>query len=208
MSAIVLGAGPGLGAALAKAYAGTGRQVALIGRRQERLDALAARIPGSVGFAADLANPAAVKTVVGEAARHLGAPDLVHYNASVLVPGPPTEVPLDAVEQAWRVGCLGAWAALQASVKVMPRGSAFFVTGGGLALDPWPAASALASAKAALRNLVLAAAKERNDIRIAMITVAGAIEEGTDLSPDEIARHFLGLLEQTEPAVETVLPKA
>jgi NAD(P)-dependent dehydrogenase (short-subunit alcohol dehydrogenase family) len=208
MSAIVLGAGPGLGAALAKAYAGTGRQVALIGRRQERLDALAARIPGSVGFAADLANPAAVKTVVGEAARHLGAPDLVHYNASVLVPGPPTEVPLDAVEQAWRVGCLGAWAALQASVKAMPRGSAFFVTGGGLALDPWPAASALASAKAALRNLVLAAAKERNDIRIAMITVAGAIEEGTDLSPDEIARHFLGLLEQTEPAVETVLPKA
>ncbi len=208
MSAIVLGAGPGLGAALARAYASTGRQVALVGRRKERVDEIAATIPGSVGFAADLGNPAAVKAVVREAAQHLGAPDIVHYNASVLVPGPPTEVPLDAVERAWRVGCLGAWAALQASVALMPRGSAFFVTGGGLALDPWPTASALASAKAALRNLVQAAAKERDDVRIAMITVAGTIEEGTDLSPDEIARHFLGLLEQTAPAVETVLPRA
>jgi NAD(P)-dependent dehydrogenase (short-subunit alcohol dehydrogenase family) len=90
----------------------------------------------------------------------------------------------------------------------MPIRSAFFVTGGGLALDPQPSASALAAAKAALRSLVHSAAKELTDIRVAMITVSGVIATDTALSPDEIARHFLGLLEQTHPAVETVLPSA
>jgi NAD(P)-dependent dehydrogenase (short-subunit alcohol dehydrogenase family) len=89
---------------------------------------------------------------------------------------------------------------------LMDEGSAFFVTGGGLALEPWPPASALASAKAALRNMVHAAAKELPDLRVAMITIMGVIKEGTELSPSEISRYFLALLEERDPAVETVLP--
>jgi NAD(P)-dependent dehydrogenase (short-subunit alcohol dehydrogenase family) len=108
------------------------------------------------------------------------------------------------VEAAWRVGCLGAWAAFQASLPLMAQGSAFFVTGGGLALNPWPGASSLAGAKAALRNFVFAAAAEQPTVRIAMVTVSAVI--GKDIGPDEIARTFLGLLEQQQPAVETVLP--
>ena len=111
MSAIVLGVGPGLGLALAHAYADTGRRVAVVSRRQD----------DAAGFAADL-------------------PD------AVLLEGTPSQVSLDAVETSWRVGCLGAWAALQAAVPLMDDGSAFFVTGGGLALEPWPPASARASA--------------------------------------------------------------
>lgn len=210
MSAIVLGVGPGLGLALARAYGETGRNVAVVGRRADAVRTYAEQLHGveAVGLAADLSNPAAVAAAVQEAAERLGAPDIVHYNASVLVEGTPSQVPLNAVEQSWRVGCLGAWAALQASVPLMDDGSAFFVTGGGLAINPWPPASALASAKAALRNLVHAAAKELPNLRVAMITVMGVIQEGTDLSPDEIARNFLGLLEETDPPVETMLPRA
>lgn len=199
MSAIVLGAGPGLGTALVEAYASTGRRVAAVSRS-------GAAIPGAVPIAADLGDPAQVRRAMGLAAAEVGPPDIVHYNASVLIPGPPSEVPLDAVKTSWRVGCLGAWAALQASSDLLPPGSAFFVTGGGLAVNPWPGASALGSAKAALRNFVLAAAAEGTDLRIAMITVSGVI--GQDIDADEIARTFLGLLEEQHPPVETVLPQA
>lgn len=199
MSAIVLGVGPQLGAALVEAYGSTGRAVAAVSRS-------GTEVPGATAFAADLGVPEQVSRVIREARDALGAPDIVHYNASVLVPGAPSEVPLDAVETAWRVGCLGAWAAFQASLPLMDEGSAFFVTGGGLALNPWPGASSLGSAKAALRNFVLAAAAEQPAVRVAMVTVAGVI--GTDVSADEIARTFLGLLEQQHPAVETVLPRS
>ncbi len=206
MSAIVLGVGPGLGLALAQAYGQTGRRVTVVSRREEDATAFAADLPDAVGFAADLGDPAAVTDVVRRAADQLGAPDIVHYNASVLLEGTPSQVGLDAVETSWRVGCLGAWAALHASVPLMDAGSAFFVTGGGLALEPWPPASALASAKAALRNMVHAAAKELPDLRVAMITIMGVIKEGTELSPSEISRYFLALLEESHPPVETVLP--
>jgi NAD(P)-dependent dehydrogenase (short-subunit alcohol dehydrogenase family) len=198
VSAIVLGVGPGLGAALVQAYAETGRPVAAVSRS-------GGAVPGATGYAADLGQPAEVRRVVAAAAADLGPPDIVHYNASVLIPGTPSQVPLEAVETAWRVGCLGAWASLQASAPLMDEGSAFFVTGGGLALNPWPPASALASAKAALRNFVQAAAAEQTHVRIAMLTVAGVI--GQDIDADEIARHFLGLLEMSQPPVETVVPR-
>lgn len=208
MSAIVLGAGPGLGLALATAYAGTGRPVALVGRSEEQVRGLAEQVGhGAIGLAADLSDPDQVREVIDRATAQIGTPDVIHYNASVLIEGTPSQVPLDVVETSWRVGCLGAWAALQAGVAVMDPGSAFLVTGGGLALNPWPPASALASSKAALRNLVLAAAKEDTGLRVAMITINGVIADGTDLAPGEIARWFLALLEQTSPAVETVLPQ-
>ena len=119
MSAIVLGAGPGLGLALARAYAETNRRVAVVTRRPQVAEQLAAQVPGALGLAADLGDPAAVTAVVRQAADRLGAPDIVHYNASVMVEGSPSTVPLEAVETAWRVGCLGAWAALQAAVPLM-----------------------------------------------------------------------------------------
>ncbi len=54
--------------------------------------------------------------------------------------------------------------------------------------------------------MVHAAAKELPDLRVAMITIMGVIKEGTELSPSEISRYFLALLEERDPAVETVLP--
>lgn len=197
MSAIVLGVGPGLGAALVAAYAGTGRSVAAVSRS-------GTAFPGARSFTADLADPQQVRRVVQQASEELGTPDIVHYNASVLLPGTPGEVALESVETAWRVGCLGAWAALQAAVPLMPAGGAFFVTGGGLALRPWAPASSLASAKAAVRTMVLAAAAELTDLRVAMITVAGVI--GQDITAEEIAQAFLDLLDQPDPPVETLLP--
>lgn len=199
MSAIVLGVGPGLGTSLVQAYASTGRQVAAVSRS-------GAEVAGGVPFAADLGQPDEVAKVIAQASEQLGALDIVHYNASVMIPGTPSQVSLADVETTWRVSCLGAWAALQASVPLMDNDSAFFVTGGGLALNPWPGASALGSAKAALRNFVQAAAAELTDLRVAMITIAGVI--GQDIEADEIAEYFLGLLEEHPPPVETVLPRS
>jgi NAD(P)-dependent dehydrogenase (short-subunit alcohol dehydrogenase family) len=207
MSAVVLGVGPGLGMALARAYADTGRRVALIARNADRLEGYAAQIPSSVAIPADLADPVQVGAAIDQAAGSVGPIDVVHFNASLLVSGAPSEVPLDAVEQSWRVGCLGAWAALQSAVPLLPVGGAFFVTGGGLALDPWPPASALASAKAAVRNLVQAAAKELPHLHVCMVTVRGVIDDDGDLSAQRIAARFVDLLGDPDPPVEVLLPE-
>ncbi|MCU0295970.1 MAG: SDR family oxidoreductase [Candidatus Nanopelagicales bacterium] len=209
MSAIVLGVGPGLGMSLARAYAETGRSVAVVALHQEQADDFARELGGgAVGFAGNLGDSAQVKAVIEAAAERLGPPDIVHYNASLLVEGPPTAVSLDAVESAWRVGCLGAWSALQAAAPLMDEGSAFFATNSGVSIDPWSGGSVLSSAKAALRSFMFSAAQELPQLKIAMITIMGVIKEGTDLSPDEIARNFLALLEERQPPVETLLPRA
>ncbi|HQR78965.1 MAG TPA: SDR family oxidoreductase [Actinomycetota bacterium] len=209
MSALILGVGPGLGLALARAYGGAGHKVAVVARRPEAVSNYVSSLVGvdAVGLTADLADPVSVTRVVREAAGDLGPLDVVHYNASVLLEGTPSKVGLAEVEQSWRVGCLGAWAALQAAVPLMPQGAAFLVTNSGLAQKPWPPASALSAAKAALHNMVQAAAAELTDIRVAMLTVMGMIRKGTDLDPDEIARAFVDLLEQTDPPVESFIPR-
>ena len=62
-------------------------------------------------------------------------------------------------------------------------------TGGGLALNPWPQAAALAVGKAGLRNLVysLAAELEPAGIHVATVTIAGMVQPGTEFDPERIA---------------------
>lgn len=214
MSAIVIGVGPGLGLSLARAYGRTGRDVALIARRPGQLQGFVEKLAeeGITAYAcpAEASDPESVRHAINAAEDAAGAPDIVHYNASFLPEGTPTHVSLRDVELAWRVGCFGAWAALQATVPLMlsSGGGTFFVTGGGLALEPWPPASALAGAKAAVRSLSLAAAKElrQTSVRVATVTVNGLIQPGTDLDPDRIADLFVDLLGRPELPVETVIP--
>ncbi|WP_407703452.1 SDR family oxidoreductase [Streptomyces triticirhizae] len=100
--AVVSGASSGIGAATAEHLAELGARVALLARRVERLDALAARVDAAGGtalpLAVDVTDEAAVQAAAKRVAAELGDADLVLNNAGVMLPSPVEAVATDV----WR----------------------------------------------------------------------------------------------------------
>lgn len=101
--AVVTGASSGIGAATAEHLAGLGARVALLARRAERLDELAARIEKSGGralpLAVDVTDEAAVNAAAERVAAELGDADLVLNNAGVMLPSPVEALATDVWRQ-------------------------------------------------------------------------------------------------------------
>src|SRR5512146_2027846 len=85
--ALIVGAGDGLSASLARLLAREGIQVALAARHAEKLGALCAQTRARA-FACDAASPGDVRHLFAEVDRQIGEPQLVVYNASARVRGP------------------------------------------------------------------------------------------------------------------------
>ena len=82
----ITGASTGIGAALARHYAGAQTEVGLLARRRDLLEALAASLPGrSAVYAADVTDPPAIRAAAGDFLRRFGTPDLVIANAGISV---------------------------------------------------------------------------------------------------------------------------
>lgn len=200
MSTIVVGAGPGMGSAIAEAVGRRHPPVGLVARDADRLagqvERLADRGVCAEAFAADIADEDSLRAALQSARERLGPVAVAVFNASLYVPGTPSEVPVAEVAHGLRVGVLGALITLQECTPdlVAARG-AFLVTGGGLGLDPWPDAVGLGLQKAAVRNLVQAARKELQPrgVTVATVTIRGTLTDDGPLSPDRIAPHYAEL---------------
>jgi NAD(P)-dependent dehydrogenase (short-subunit alcohol dehydrogenase family) len=94
--AIVTGASSGLGARCARALHGAGAAVVLVARRKDRLDALAAEMPGAVALAADLGDPAGASDVVARATAG-GRLDVLVNAAGITHPSAATRETLEMV---------------------------------------------------------------------------------------------------------------
>jgi NAD(P)-dependent dehydrogenase (short-subunit alcohol dehydrogenase family) len=199
--ALVVGAGPGVGRAVATRFGQEGFRVALVARRGERLRRLAARLASAgcavVTATADAADPdrfrAALDGLIGE---H-GAPQVLVYNAAGASAGRPTLMRPAGLQDAFAVNVVGPLVAAQAvlpDMRAHGRGTVL-VTGDGVALDPRPEDAPLAITKAAQRALVLALAKEvePHGVHVATVTVMGDPVAGTPFSPDAIAETFWDL---------------
>jgi NADP-dependent 3-hydroxy acid dehydrogenase YdfG len=94
--AVVTGASSGIGEATAEHLASLGARVALLARRADRLDQLAARIEKNGGQAlaltADVTDAAAVRTAADRVATELGGADLLFNNAGIMLPAPVEEL--------------------------------------------------------------------------------------------------------------------
>jgi len=211
--ALIVGAGKGLSASLARACAKRGMKVALAARDTEKLVALA-RETGAKTYACDAAEPAGVETLFKSLDKDLGVPTLVVYNASARVRGPFVEIDAAQVSKALQVSAFGGFLVAQEAAKRMLKagsGSILF-TGASASVKGYPQSASFAMGKFALRGLAQSMARELapKGIHVAHFVIDGGIAQPGDtrtdrgpdgfLSPDAIAQTYLQIHDQPRSA--------
>jgi NAD(P)-dependent dehydrogenase (short-subunit alcohol dehydrogenase family) len=210
--ALIVGAGAGLSAALARAFAKEKLAVALAARTPEDLRALAAETDAQV-FACDASRRADVERLFSELDAQ-GAPDVVAYNASYRTRGPFVELDADEVEKSLRVSALGGFFVAQAAARRMlpRREGAIFFTGASASVKGYAQSAPFAMGKFALRGLAQSMARELSPqgIHVAHVVVDGGIRSDRRtqppdkpeslLDPEAIAETYMHLLRQPRNA--------
>ena len=202
--AVIVGAGPGLGAALARAAAADGMKVAVASRDRAKI-AEVALSTGAVAIACDATDGASVDALFDRVGRELGVPSFVVYNASRRVRGPVAELDRAAVRQAIDITAYGGFLVAQAAVRAMlplGRGSLLF-TGASASVKGYAESATFAMGKFALRGLAQSLARELGPkgLHVAHVIVDGAIgragaNEAGKLDPDAIAATYLQIHRQ------------
>ena len=152
-SALIVGAGSGLSASLARALAREGIKVALASRSTGDLEALV-KETGARAFSCDAAERAQVEKLFAEVEASNGTPDIVIYNASFRTRGPFVELdPLD-VEKSLAVTAYGAFLVAQQSARRMlpKKHGAILLTGASAGVKGYPQSAPFAMGKFALRG--------------------------------------------------------
>jgi NAD(P)-dependent dehydrogenase (short-subunit alcohol dehydrogenase family) len=212
-SALIVGAGSGLSASLARALAREGIKVALASRSTGDLEALI-KETGARAFACDAAERAQVEKLFAEVDASNGTPDIVIYNASFRTRGPFVELdPLD-VEKSLAVTAYGAFlVAQQAARRMLPKKhGAILLTGASAGVKGYPQSAPFAMGKFALRGLAQSMARELSPqgIHVAHVVVDGGIRSAhrpdpsdkpdSTLDPDAIAESYMHLIYQPRSA--------
>ncbi|MEQ8359882.1 MAG: SDR family NAD(P)-dependent oxidoreductase [Cytophagales bacterium] len=208
---ILVGMGPGNGAALARKFGKEGYKIYMIGRTEEKLAKFKKELEAEKIKADYKVANAGDEEHFRLAFKHIfledESPDVLIYNASVLKPRIPSRLIPDHVVRDFRTNVVGAIIAAQEvlpSMKKKKKGTILF-TGGGLSINPHFEYSSLAIGKAALRNFTFSLEQEYKDygIHVATITINGMVKKGTKFDPEKIAEEFWKLHNQKEKDWET-----
>jgi NAD(P)-dependent dehydrogenase (short-subunit alcohol dehydrogenase family) len=209
-TALIVGAGPGISASLARKLSASGVQVALAARHVEKLAPLAVEIGASI-FSVDASEQAGVARLFDEVEARLGEPDVVIYNASMAVRGPLTELDPATVAQSLSVTAFGAFLVVQqAARRMLPRErGAILLTGATAGIKGFARSAPFAMGKFALRGLAQSAARELGPkgIHVAHFVIDGGVRSAkrpdasdNTLDPDAIAQSYLDVLRQPRNA--------
>jgi NAD(P)-dependent dehydrogenase (short-subunit alcohol dehydrogenase family) len=212
-TALIVGVGGGLSAAVARTFKKAGMTVALAARRAAELGPLAKEVGGKA-FACDATKPANVVKLFADVEAAFGAPDVVVYNASYRTRGPVVELDPAEVEKSLAVTAFGGFLVAQQAVKRMlphARGAILF-TGASASVKGYAQSAPFAMGKFALRGLAQSLARELSPqgLHIAHVVIDGGIASAARpeppdkpdsmLHPDAIAQTYLDLLRQHRSA--------
>ncbi|MEP6546070.1 MAG: SDR family NAD(P)-dependent oxidoreductase [Gammaproteobacteria bacterium] len=212
-NALIVGAGTGISASLARQLAGLGVKVALAARNGRKLDALTREIDG-VAFSADSSDPKSVASLFEQATAQIGDPEIVVYNAAARAQGPLAELDPSTVQQSMGVTAFGGFLVVQQAARCMlPQGrGAILLTGATASVKGFAHSAAFAMGKFALRGLAQSAARELapKGIHVAHFVIDGAIRAAhrpdpadkpdSTLDPDAIAQAYIDVLRQPRSA--------
>jgi NAD(P)-dependent dehydrogenase (short-subunit alcohol dehydrogenase family) len=208
--AVIVGVGPGLGAALARCFAGAGMRLAAAARNAERAAALLAGT-GAGTYPCDATQEAQVEALFARIADEIGSPALVVHNPSHFVMKPFPDLTEGDFVDAWRVACFGAFLVGRAAARAMlkeGRGTILF-TGSTPSVKAGAEFAAFAAAKFGVRALAQSMARELapKGIHVAHVVVDGPIDSPDNaelkipkLNPAEIAEAYLALHRQPRSA--------
>jgi NAD(P)-dependent dehydrogenase (short-subunit alcohol dehydrogenase family) len=212
--ALIVGAGAGLSAALARRCVREGMSVILAARDTEKLRALCEET-GATAVACDARSADEVERLFAAVDDGGESLDLVVYNASGRARGPVVELDPEAVENAIRVTAFGGFlVARQAAARMLSQGhGTILFTGASASVKGYPRSSSFAMGKFALRGLAQSLARELQpqNIHVGHIVIDGGIgragdpranQRGPDalLDPDAIADAYLQLHRQHRSA--------
>jgi NAD(P)-dependent dehydrogenase (short-subunit alcohol dehydrogenase family) len=214
-TALIVGAGDGLSASVARTFARDGgMRIALAARNPGKLTALAKELDGCM-LTCDAAEPGQVTAMFARADEYFGAPpDVVVYNPSFRVRGSIVDIDPAAVAKALAITAYGGFlVAQQAAQRMVPRGNgAILFTGASASVKGYPLSASFAMGKFALRGLAQSIARELQPkgIHVAHFVIDGGIRgprhvEASDapdsmLDPDAIAQNYLNVLKQDRSA--------
>jgi short-subunit dehydrogenase len=212
-SALIVGAGSGLSASLARAFAKTGMSVALAARSAAKLDEFV-QATGAKAFNCDAAKRDEVEKLFADLDAAQMTPDVVVYNASYRTRGPVAELDPVEVAKALEITAFGAFLVGQAAARrMLPKGhGAIFLTGASASVKGYAQSAPFAMGKFALRGLAQSMARELSPqgIHVAHFVVDGGIRSARRpadpdkpdalLDPDAIAASYLHVLNQPRSA--------
>jgi len=213
---IIVGIGPGNGAAIARRFAAEGYATALLTRDPAHTEPLIAELPDARGYVCDAASPASIHTAFADVAREQGDAEVLVWNAGSGVFGNVEQLGLDGFEMAWRVNALGAFAASRLVIPAMKaRGQGAIVFIGATASVKGGARTAgFSSAKFAQRGLAQSMARHLGPagIHVALVVVDGVVDlprtremmpdkpDDFFIRPDGVAATVLSLVRQDRSA--------
>jgi NAD(P)-dependent dehydrogenase (short-subunit alcohol dehydrogenase family) len=212
-TSLIVGAGSGLSASLARTFRKANIAVALAARTIDDLAPLAAET-GAKLFACDATDRDQVKRLFAQLDQSMGPPDVVVYNASYRVRGPFAEIEPAEVERSIRVSAFGGFLVAQEAVRrMLPRGNgAILFTGASASVKGYPQSASFAMGKFALRGMAQSMARELapRGIHVAHFVIDGGIRSAgrmppgdaldSLLDPDAIAASYLFVLQQPRSA--------
>jgi short-subunit dehydrogenase len=204
---LLVGAGPGLGMAVARRFAVGGYRVTLVARSTDGLGDLAGRLSATgakIGtIKADASDPDALGARMTELYREEGAPGVIIYNAVMGAPDQLLTSSVAHLQAAYAVDVIGAIVVAQVAAPAMKAAGfgTMIATGGGFADHPIPALATISLGKAALRSAatMLGADLEPDGIRVATLTIAGQIIADTAFDPERIAERFWDVVQSDGP---------
>ena len=207
-SVLIVGAGSGLSASLARLCASKGMRVILAARNIEKLQNLKKEI-GADTIKCDATNIKSVTSLFKKTDKIIGAPNLVIYNPSKSLGGSIADLDPKNTYEAIKITCYGGFLVAQQAAKRMlkkKRGSIFF-TGATASIKGFSKSSVFAKGKFGLRGLAQSLARELHpqNIHIGHFIIDGGIGQENygsykTIHPDEIAKVYLQFYNQDKSA--------
>jgi NAD(P)-dependent dehydrogenase (short-subunit alcohol dehydrogenase family) len=213
---VVVGVGPGNGAAFGRRFSAEGYAVALLARSTALANDLAATLPDARAYGCDVSDAISVEATFAAIRRDLGEADAVIYNAGSGAWGSIEEVTVADFEANWRVNALGTLLVSKAVIPAMKRAGrgTIVIVGATASRRGGPRTAAFAPAKAAQRSLAESMARSLwpAGIHVALIIVDGVVDlprtrermpdkpDSFFVEPDDVADTAFRLSEQKRSA--------